>query len=65
VCIAASIHAAAIQNLYLLEYQPPVFELANTLLRESLICREGHYYLPEGSGLGIEMDEAKLRDAQR
>ncbi|MEM6282341.1 MAG: mandelate racemase/muconate lactonizing enzyme family protein, partial [Chloroflexota bacterium] len=29
ICIAASVHvAAAIQNLFMLEYQPPVFELA-------------------------------------
>ena len=64
-CIAASIHvAAAIHNLYLLEYQPPVFELANTLLREPLRCENATYQLPEGPGLGIEIDEAALRAAQ-
>ncbi len=66
VCIAASIHAAAaIPNLWLLEYQPPVFELANSLLAEPLRCEQAHYHLPEGAGLGIKIDEAKLRTLQR
>jgi galactonate dehydratase len=65
VCIAASIQvAAAIPNLYLLEYQPPVFELANSLLVEPLVCEEGQYHLPEGVGLGVEIDECKLREMQ-
>lgn len=65
VCIAASIHAAAaIPNLYLLEYQPPVFELANTLLVEPLVCQDGAYQIPTGPGLGVTIDEAKLRAAQ-
>lgn len=65
VCISASIHvAAAIPNLFMLEYQPPVFELANTLLREPIVCAEGAYLLPEGAGLGVELDEARLRDLQ-
>lgn len=65
VCIAASIHAAAaIPNLYLLEYQPPVFELANTLLVEPLVCQNGAYQIPTGPGLGVTIDEAKLRAAQ-
>jgi L-alanine-DL-glutamate epimerase-like enolase superfamily enzyme len=66
VCIAASIHAAAaIPNLFMLEYQPPVFELANTLLVNPLVCKAGRYHLPEGIGLGVEIDEDKLRQAQR
>lgn len=65
VCIAASIHAAAaIPNLYLLEFQPPVFELANSLLVEPLVCEAGQYHLPEGVGLGVEIDERKLREMQ-
>lgn len=64
-CIAASIHtAASIPNLWMLEYQPPVFELANTLLKEPLICKAGRYHLPEGPGLGIEIDEVKLKEVQ-
>lgn len=65
VCISASIHvAAAIPNLFMLEYQPPVFALANTLLKEPLICEAGAYHLPQGPGLGIALDEAQLADLQ-
>jgi L-alanine-DL-glutamate epimerase-like enolase superfamily enzyme len=65
VCIAASIQAAAaIPNLWMLEYQPPVFELANTLLVEPLVCAAGAFHLPEGPGLGVAVDEAKLRSLQ-
>jgi galactonate dehydratase len=65
VCISASIHvAAAIPNLYMLEYQPPVFALANTLLQDPLTCAAGQYHLPTGPGLGIAIDEAKLHAQQ-
>jgi len=65
VCIAASIHAAAsIPNLYMLEYQPPVFEIANLLLKSPLTCEAGYYEMPPSAGLGVELDEARLRDLQ-
>ena len=65
ICIAASIHtAAAIPNLYLLEYQPPVFEIANMLLKEPLVCENGAYEIPRGAGLGVELDEDRLRELQ-
>ena len=65
VCIAASIQAAAaIPNLWMLEYQPPVFELANTLLVEPLVCEAGAFHLPKGPGLGVAIDEARLRSLQ-
>lgn len=65
VCISASMHvAAAIPNLYMLEYQPPVFELANALLVEPLVCAEGKYHLPTGAGLGVTLDEDRLRALQ-
>ncbi|OON42079.1 enolase [Izhakiella australiensis] len=63
-CIAASIHvAAAIPNLFMLEYQPPVFAIANQLLKEPLTCTQGHYQLPQGNGLGIEIDEQRVRES--
>jgi L-alanine-DL-glutamate epimerase-like enolase superfamily enzyme len=63
--ITASIHtAAAIPNLYMLEYQPPVFELANTLLENPLVCQNGAYQLPSGVGLGVTINEKRLRDMQ-
>ena len=65
VCIAASIQvAAAIPNLYLLEYQPPVFGIANLLLESPLICQDGYYEIPEGAGLGVQLDENRLRALQ-
>ena len=65
ICIAASIHAAAaIPNLYLLEYQPPIFAAANLLLESPLQCSAGFYELPTGAGLGVALDEEKLRALQ-
>ena len=65
VCIAATIHvAAAIPNLYLLEYQPPVFEIANQLLAAPLVCRDGCYEIPKAPGLGVALDEDRLRQLQ-
>ena len=64
-CIAASIHvAAAIPNLFMLEYQPPVFEIANMLLNSPLTCEAGYFEIPSGAGLGVELDESRLRDLQ-
>ena len=63
-CIAASIHvAAALPNLFMLEYQPPVFELANQLLDTPLVCEAGHYTLPQGAGLGIAITDARVRES--
>ncbi|XES85368.1 mandelate racemase/muconate lactonizing enzyme family protein [Franconibacter pulveris] len=63
-CIAASIHvAAALPHLFMLEYQPPVLEVANSLLRQPLRCEAGHYALAQGAGLGIEIDEQRVRES--
>ena len=65
ICIAATIHvAAAIPNLYMLEYQPPVFEIANLMLESPLICEAGFYEIPSGAGLGVEVDEDRLYELQ-
>jgi L-alanine-DL-glutamate epimerase-like enolase superfamily enzyme len=65
ICISASIHiAAAIPNLYKLEYQPPVFELANHLLVEPLRCEQGRFHIPQADGLGIALDEQKIAALQ-
>ncbi|MYD09050.1 MAG: mandelate racemase/muconate lactonizing enzyme family protein [Chloroflexi bacterium] len=65
VCIAATIHvAAAMPNLYLLEYQPPVFEIANQLLESPLVCCDGGYEIPAAPGLGVALDERRLRQLQ-
>lgn len=65
VCISASLHvAAAIPNLFMLEYQPPVFEIANMFLKSPLVCHAGQYEIPSGVGLGIEIDEYRLQEMQ-
>lgn len=62
-CIAASIHvAAALPNFFMLEYQPPVFEVANSLLHTPLQCQQGRYPLPSGPGLGIEINEDVVQE---
>ena len=63
--VAASIHvAASIPNLYLLEYQPPTVELANTLLSEGIEMEGGTYLIPDGPGLGITVSESRIRERQ-
>jgi L-alanine-DL-glutamate epimerase-like enolase superfamily enzyme len=62
ICIAATLHlSAAIPNLYILEYQPTVLDTANTLLINPIVCDQGRYLLPEGPGLGVEINEALVR----
>jgi L-alanine-DL-glutamate epimerase-like enolase superfamily enzyme len=59
--IAASIHvAAATPNLLFLEYQPLMLEIANRFLRRPLRCENGLLHLPDGSGLGIDLNEEVL-----
>jgi galactonate dehydratase len=55
--------AAALPHLFMLEYQPPVLEVANSLLRQPLRCEAGHYALAQGAGLGIEIDEQRVRES--
>jgi galactonate dehydratase len=50
----------AIPNLVFQEYQPLMLGLSNQFLKRPIVCEEGHFLLPEGSGLGIEMDEDAL-----
>lgn len=62
ICIAATLHlSAAISNLLIVEYQPTVMTVANSLLVRPLVCEQGHYLLPEGPGLGVDIDEEQLR----
>lgn len=59
--IAAALHvAAAIPNLMLVECNPKVWQVAETLLKASLPVGSGVVGIPDGVGLGIEIDEAKL-----
>ncbi len=60
--IAASLQvASAIPAVWMVEYQPVVVAAANRLLRKPIQCAGGAFTLPDGPGLGIEVDEAALR----
>ena len=55
--IAAGIHtAAAIPNLLTMEYQPTQFAIAQSLLTTELPVDADGYRVPEGPGLGVEID---------
>ena len=60
--IAAALHvAASIPNLMCVECNPKVWDVAEGLLKASLPVGAGVVGIPEGPGLGVEIDEEKLR----
>lgn len=61
VYLAASIHAAvSMPNVPMMEFQPSVFDKANGILKSPVVCEAGHFAVPTGPGLGVEIDEEKL-----
>lgn len=57
VYIAASLHAAAaIENLLTVEYQPTQLAAAHPFLRADIDVDGGYYRVPQGPGLGIEVN---------
>jgi galactonate dehydratase len=59
--IAAALHfGAAMENCALAEYNPQVLSVANRFLVEPLRMEGSCYAMPEGPGLGIEVDAAVL-----
>ena len=55
--------AAAIPNFYIQEFQLVMFDSFNPWLRQPLAMKDGQLVVPDGPGLGIEIDEARfLRD---
>ena len=63
--IAASLQVAAtIPHCWYQEYQPLVTDVANRFLKTRLACDQGYFELPTGPGLGIDFDEAALREYQ-
>lgn len=60
--IAAALHfAAATTQCPLVEFNPKVFEFANTHLTDPLMLQGHHYHLPAGPGLGIRVPEETIR----
>jgi galactonate dehydratase len=60
--IAATLHvAASIPNLMYVECNPKVWDVAAQLLRSRLPVGEGAARLPDGAGLGVEIDEERLQ----
>lgn len=60
--IAAALHvAASIPNLLFVECNPKVWQVAETLLKASLPVGAGAVGIPEGAGLGVEIEEEKLK----
>lgn len=62
VAMAATWHlAAATPNFYIQEHEPPMFDLSNRLFKEPLRVEGGHAVVPEGPGLGVDVDMEALR----
>jgi galactonate dehydratase len=60
--IAAALHvAASIPNLIFVECNPQVWQVAEALLTSPLPVGAGTLGIPEGAGLGLEIDEERLR----
>lgn len=60
--LVAALHVcAATENMPAFEYAHRSVALANELLREPLVIAPDHLPLPEGPGLGIAVDEDKVR----
>ena len=60
--IAAALHvAASIPNLMVVERNPQVWQVAESLLKASLPVSAGVVGIPNGEGLGVEIDEEKLK----
>jgi len=69
-CLAATLQAmAAVDNCHMVEYpyDPPILteETTQRFIEEPLhINSDGHIELPDKPGLGIEIDESRLREAE-
>ncbi|MBM3596822.1 MAG: mandelate racemase/muconate lactonizing enzyme family protein [Alphaproteobacteria bacterium] len=60
--LAATYHlAAAIPNFYIQEYQPVMLDTFNAWLKEPIRLSGGEIVVPSGPGLGIELDEERMR----
>jgi len=62
-CIASTLHCdASLQNFHgMQEFQPTILSVANQFLAQPICCEAGVWKLPEGPGLGLTLDEDKVR----
>lgn len=62
-CIAATLQCcASMYNFYgLQEFQPSILTVANEFLKDPIICENGFFKVPNSYGLGIDIDEEKVR----
>ncbi|MDX2917518.1 MULTISPECIES: mandelate racemase/muconate lactonizing enzyme family protein [Streptomyces] len=62
VALAAGLHvSAAVEDLLVFEYQPTSTDVGSRILRSPLTVLPDHFPLPEGPGLGIDVDEEAVR----
>ncbi|MEU2900874.1 mandelate racemase/muconate lactonizing enzyme family protein [Streptomyces sp. NPDC006967] len=55
--IAAGVQvAAATRNVQTMEFQPGQLNVGNALLKQPVECASGWYTVPEGPGLGVDVD---------
>jgi len=61
--IAAALHlAAATPNCLICECPTHQNPIGNRLLKTPIVCTDGFFHVPEGPGLGIELDEDALEN---
>lgn len=53
--------AAALPNFFIQEYQPVMLATFNAWLKSPIRIEDGEIVVPEGPGLGIEIDEERMR----
>lgn len=62
VALAAGLHvSAAVEDLAVFEYQPRPTEMGERILHRPLAVRPDGFPLPDGPGLGIDVDEDAVR----
>jgi galactonate dehydratase len=59
--IAAAVHTAAAARCPWLEFNPNVLTIANAYLHSPLAMKAASYVVPRAPGLGIDVNEEKLR----
>lgn len=59
--MAATWHlAASVPNFYIQEHEPPMLPLSNRFFKEPLRFEGGHAIVPDGPGLGVDIDMEAL-----